>query len=380
MINRAALTAEDRALIWKRWQDGSSMRDICREIDRSPTTMFGFLARFGGIAPPVRTRSEGHLTLEEREEISRCLSAGESLRCIAHKLSRSPSTISREVKRNGTRGSYRATSADAAAWSRSERPKACRLASCGRLRRSVISKLKLDWSPEQIAGWLRRTYPDNESMQVSHETIYKSLFIQTRGILKRELQKHLRSGRKFRQSRSGNRGRNRGQIIDGVSIRERPAEVEDRALPGHWEGDLISGSNNSHIATVVERATRFTVLVKVSGKDTKSVVTALTAQMKKLPKIVQQTLTWDRGMELADHKGFSLATDIDVYFCDPRSPWQRGTNENTNGLLRQYFPKGTDLSGYTQADLNRIAGRLNDRPRKTLDFHSPVERFNEVLH
>tara|TARA_B110000263_G_scaffold140408_1_gene121773 strand:+ start:104 stop:820 length:717 start_codon:yes stop_codon:yes gene_type:complete len=237
----------------------------------------------------------------------------------------------------------------------------------------------LDWSPEQIAGWLQLTYPENDSMQVSHETIYKSLFIQSRGILKKELQKHLRRGRKFRQSRAGNRGGNRGQIIDGISIRERPAEVEDRALPGHWEGDLISGSNNSHIATVVERTTRFTVLVKVEGKDTKSVTTALTSQMRKLPDIIRQTLTWDRGMELADHKAFSLATDIDVYFCDPRSPWQRGTNENTNGLLRQYFPKGSDLSGYTQVDLNKVARRLNTRPRKTLGFHTPAQEFNVVL-
>jgi|TARA_B110000196_G_C21085918_1_gene635005 IS30 family transposase len=379
MTKRPHMTTPDKALIWKRWHDGSSLSDIAREIGKSPPSVFGFLRQFGGIEPALRVRSERHLTLAEREEISRGLVAGDSIRGIARALSRSPSTISREINRNGTVRSYRATSAEAAAWRGGTRPKRCRLAALGRLRQRVITKLKLDWSPEQIAGWLQLTYPENDSMQVSHETIYKSLFIQSRGILKKELQKHLRRGRKFRQSRAGNRGGNRGQIIDGISIRERPAEVEDRALPGHWEGDLISGSNNSHIATVVERTTRFTVLVKVEGKDTKSVTTALTSQMRKLPDIIRQTLTWDRGMELADHKAFSLATDIDVYFCDPRSPWQRGTNENTNGLLRQYFPKGSDLSGYTQVDLNKVARRLNTRPRKTLGFHTPAQEFNVVL-
>jgi IS30 family transposase len=355
------------------------MSDIAREIGKSPPSVFGFLRQFGGIERARPVRSQRHLTLEEREEISRGLVAGDSIRGIARALSRSPSTISREIRRNGTLRSYRATSADAATWRRSKRPKRCRLATLGRLRQRVITKLQLDWSPEQIAGWLKLAYPGNDSMQVSHETIYKSLFIQSRGVLKKELQKHLRRGRKFRQSRAGNRGGNRGQIIDGVSIRERPATVEDRALPGHWEGDLISGSNNSHIATVVERKTRFTVLVKVDGKDTESVTSALTAQMRKLPDIVRETLTWDRGMELAEHKAFSLATNIDVYFCDPRSPWQRGTNENTNGLLRQYFPKGSELSGYSQAYLNKIAKRLNTRPRKTLGFHTPAQELTAVL-
>jgi len=244
----------------------------------------------------------------------------------------------------------------------------------------VTSKLSQDWSPEQVAGWLKRSYPDDSNMRVSHETIYKSLYIQARGVLKKELQYHLRTKRKFRQSKHSNlKGNVRGQIIDGVSISQRPAEAEDRAIPGHWEGDLISGTNNSHIATLVERHTRFTLLVKVSGKDSQSVVTALSRQMIKLPKIMQQSLTWDRGMELAKHRDFTVATDIDVYFCDPRSPWQRGTNENTNGLLRQYFPKGTSLAGFSQADLNRVAKKLNNRPRKTLGFQTPALKLDELL-
>jgi len=270
--------------------------------------------------------------------------------------------------------------AEQAAWRRAERPKQCFLAVNVKLQRLVTSKLSQDWSPEQVAGWLKRSYPDDSNMRVSHETIYKSLYIQARGVLKKELQYHLRTKRKFRQSKHSNlKGNVRGQIIDGVSISQRPAEAEDRAIPGHWEGDLISGTNNSHIATLVERHTRFTLLVKVSGKDSQSVVTALSRQMIKLPEIMQQSLTWDRGMELAKHRDFTVATDIDVYFCDPRSPWQRGTNENTNGLLRQYFPKGTSLAGFSQADLNRVAKKLNNRPRKTLGFQTPALKLDELL-
>lgn len=244
----------------------------------------------------------------------------------------------------------------------------------------MSTKLAQDWSPEQIAGWLKRTYPEDESLHVSHETIYKSLFVQSRGVLKKELQKHLRTKRPFRQSRQhNNRGARRGQIIDGISISERPPVIEDRAIPGHWEGDLIAGSSNTHIATLVERQSRFTMLVKVEGKDTKTVVAALTKQVKKLPVELRQSLTWDRGMELANHKAFTMATDTQVYFCDPRSPWQRGTNENTNRLLRQYFPKKTDLSVYSQADLNKVAKKLNQRPRKTLDFQTPADKLDEVL-
>jgi len=302
------------------------------------------------------------------------------MRAIALSIGRAASTVSREIARNGGVEKYRATVADEAAWERARRPKRCRLAIASRLRRVVSTKLRLKWSPEQISGWLKQEYPHDEDMHISHETIYRTLFIQARGALKRELQTHLRTRRKMRRSQKATtRGQPRGQIIDAVSIRERPAEIEDRAVPGHWEGDMISGSNNTHIATLVERQSRFTMLVKLGGKDTETVVTALIKQVRHLPSELRKSLTWDRGMEMARHKEFSVATDFDVYFCDPQSPWQRGTNENTNRLLRQYFPKKTDLSPYSQADLNRVALQLNQRPRKTLDFASPAERFNECV-
>ena len=342
--------------------------------------MFGILRLHGGFTPAARSRAARCLTLADREEISRGLSANRSMRDIARQLSRSPSTISREVNRNGGVRRYRANIAEEKAWERARRPKLCWLAQHGALRQVVANKLAQDWSPEQIAGWLKRTYPEDESFHVSHETIYKSLFVQSRGVLKKELQKHLRTKRPFRQSRQyNNRGARRGQIIDGVSICERPPEIEDRAVPGHWEGDLIAGSSNTHIATLVERQSRFTMLVKVEGKDTKTVVAALARQVKRLPAQLRQSLTWDRGMELANHRTFTMATDTRVYFCDPRSPWQRGTNENTNRLLRQYFPKKTDLSVYSQAELNKVARKLNQRPRKTLDFMSPADKLNQVL-
>jgi IS30 family transposase len=244
----------------------------------------------------------------------------------------------------------------------------------------VAKKLTLDWSPEQISGWLKRRHSGSEEMQISHETIYRSLFVQARGVLKRELVGHLRTRRMMRRSKQAStRGQPRGQIVDAVSIRERPPEVEDRAVPGHWEGDLLAGSNNTHIATLVERQSRFTLLVKVEGKDTETVVQALTKQVRRLPAELRKSLTWDRGMEMAAHKKFAIATDVQVYFCDPQSPWQRGTNENTNRLLRQYFPKGTDLSACEQTDLNRVAVRLNRRPRKTLGFRSPADVLNESV-
>jgi IS30 family transposase len=246
------------------------------------------------------------------------------------------------------------------------------------LQKIVAKKLSLNWSPEQIAGWLKRRYSRDEGMQISHETIYRSLFVQARGVLKKELVGHLRTRRMMRRSKlASTRGQPRGQIVDAVSIRERPAEIEDRAVPGHWEGDLIAGSNNTHIATLVERQSRFTMLVKVESKDTKTVVRSLIKQVRRLPAELRRSLTWDRGMEMARHREFSIATDVEVYFCDPQSPWQRGTNENTNRLLRQYFPKSTDLSASSQAELNRIALQLNQRPRKTLDFRSPAEVLNE---
>src|SRR5580698_7971321 len=377
---RRGLSPGARGELWKRWKQGQSLSEIGRALDKAPTSIHGFLSTSGGIAPVARSRSDRVLTAHEREEISRRLCAGSSMRSIAVRLGKAPSTVSREIARNGGRDRYRAAAADSRAWMEARRPKACKLSQQHRLRGVVAEKLRLDWSPEQIAGWLRGTFPDDAAMHVSHETIYRSLFVQARGVLKRELLRHLRSRRVMRRARNATTaGQSRGQIIDAVSIRERPAEVEDRAIPGHWEGDLITGSNNSHIATLVERSTRFTKLVKVDGKDTTSVVTALSKQIRTLPIELRRTLNWDRGTEMAQHKKFSIATDVKVYFCDPKSPWQRGTNENTNRLLRQYFPNETDLSGYTQRDLNDVARRLNQRPRKTLGFLSPEEKLQSLL-
>jgi len=320
------------------------------------------------------------LTLAEREEISRGLMAGVSVRSIASSLDRAVSTVSREIERNGGREAYRAGTADAAAWDRARRPKRCKLAAHPALARLVAQKLQLEWSPYQIAGWLKRSYPDDESRQVSHETIYRTLFIQARGALKKELLQHLRRSRGMRRSRHHTqKTADHGRITDTVSIHERPAEAEDRAVPGHWEGDLFFGSHNSQIATLVERQTRYVILAKVASKDTETVVNALIKQAHKLPRELYRSLTWDRGKEMADHKRFSLATDIQVYFCDPQQPWQRGSNENTNGLLRQYFPKGMDLSDVHQNTLNAIARRLNERPRETLNFETPAERFGQCV-
>jgi IS30 family transposase len=347
-------------------------------LNKHAASIYGIVAQSGGIVPATRSRSRLALTLQEREEISRGLAADWSIRHIALELGRSPSTVSREIERHGGRDKYRAGNADKCAWNLAKRPKQCLLARNEKLQRTVAAKLQLNWSPEQITGWLKLTYPGNEDMQVSHETIYRSLFIQARGVLKKELIGHLRSRRPTRRSKKAT-SQPRGQIIDAVSIRERPAQIEDRAVPGHWEGDLITGSENSHIATLVERQSRFTMLVKVNGKDTTSVVSALSKQVGKLPAELRKSLTWDRGMELANHKEFTLATSVAVYFCDPQSPWQRGTNENTNRLLRQYFPKGTALSGYSQRDLNKIALQLNQRPRKTLGFRTPADKFDDLL-
>jgi IS30 family transposase len=377
---RRGLTGTERGELWRRWKQGQSLSDIGRALNKAPASVHGFLSTSGGIAPVARRRSDRVLTAEEREEISRQLCAGSSMRSIATCLGKAPSTISREITRNGGRKRYRAADADSRAWTEARRPKTCKLGGHRRLRRTVAEKLRLDWSPEQIAGWLRVAFPNDVAMHVSHETIYRSLFVQARGVLKRELLRHLRTRRVMRRGRTASTaGQSRGQIVDAVSIRERPAEVEDRAIPGHWEGDLITGSKNSHIATLVERTTRFTKLVKVEGKDTASVVAALSRQIRTLPRDLRRTLTWDRGTEMAQHKRFSIATNVKVYFCDPKSPWQRGTNENTNGLLRQYFPNETDLSGYIQRDLDEIARRLNQRPRKTLGFISPEEKLQRML-
>jgi IS30 family transposase len=373
---RYGLSAEQKAGVWRRWKAGESLHEIGRACGKDHGSIQFLLSQHGGIVPAVRRRSLLTLTLVEREDISRGIASGLSIREIARGLQRAASTVSREVARHGGRTLYRASDADHQAWKSAQRPKACLLANHRKLRMIVASKLILDWSPEQISGWLKIRYPSNESMRVSHETIYRTLFIQARGVLKKELIQHLRSKRCIRRSvhaRAG--GKSHGQIVDAISIRERPAEIEDRAIPGHWEGDLLAGTSNSHIATLVERHSRFTILVKVPSKDTATVVDALTRQVRKLPASLRRSLTWDRGLEMAKHKSFTVATNVNVYFCDPQSPWQRGTNENTNGLLRQYFPRKTDLSGYSQADLDKVALRLNQRPRKTLGFETPASKL-----
>jgi IS30 family transposase len=366
--------------LWHRWKNGESLSEIGRALGKHAGSVFGVLKTNGGIYPAPCRRSRLALTMGQREEISRGLAAGRSMRHIAATIGRSPSTVSREIARHGGRNGYRAAAADTVAWERARRPKRCRLAHNRQLQRIVAEKLRLDWSPEQISGWLPRTFPYDETLRVSHETIYRSLFIQARGVLRRELLKHLRSRRVMRHAKQATtKGQPRGRIIDGVSIRDRPGSVEDRAIPGHWEGDLIAGSKNTHIATLVERHSRFTLLVKVDGKDSETVVSALSKQVKQLPSELRRSLTWDRGMELAQHKRITVATNLRVYFCDPQSPWQRGTNENTNRLLRQYFPKGTDLSIHSQADLNVVALRLNQRPRKTLGFYTPADKLHSSV-
>jgi len=326
---RPGLTAEQKQQLWSRWKAGESLSEIGRALGKQPGSIHGVVACNGGYVPAARCRSARVLSLTEREEISRGLAEGLSLRAIARRLGRAPSTISREIARHGGRTHYRATRADDRAWDRGRRPKPCKLAAHPRLRQLVARKLAEDWSPQQISGWLARTYPDEHALRVSTETIYRSLFVQARGVLRKELTAHLRSRRTMRRSkRSSTKGQGRGGITDAVSIRERPPEVEDRAVPGHWEGDLLAGSANTHIATLVERHSRYLMLVKVAG-----------------------------------------------YFCDPQSPWQRGTNENTNGLLRQYFPKKTDLSLYSQKELDVVAMKINTRPRKTLAYETPADRF-----
>jgi len=377
---RIRYTEGQRALMWERWRKGDTIHQIAKLFDRHHPSIARILGESGGIRPRKRHRCDSALTLTEREEISRGVVEGRSIRSIAALLKRAPSTVSREIRRNGGREGYRASRADQAAWDRALRPKLCKLARNRALAQLVASKLKLEWSPEQIAGWLKHTYPGDEAHQVSHETIYRSLFIQARGALKKELLEHLRRTRGMRRSRHHTQKTPiHGQITDAVSISERPAAAEDRAVPGHWEGDLLFGSSNSQIATLVERHTRYVMLAKVASKDTETVIDALIKHAHKLPTELYRSLTWDRGKEMADHKRFTLATDIKVYFCDPQSPWQRGSNENTNGLLRQYFPKGVDLSTFSQAELNAVARRLNERPRKTLNFETPAERFNQSV-
>jgi IS30 family transposase len=347
---------------------------ISQALQRRLDTIYGVVARHGGIPPRERRRAAQALTLAEREELSCGIVAGTSMRAMARALGRAPSTISREIRRHGGAIHYRAATADTTAWRRGTRPKRCRLAANARLRRAVAAHLRADWSPQQIAQWLVRTYPDDPAMHVSHETIYRTLYVQARGALKKELIAHLRRRRAVRQSRAKDTSlQGRGQIVDAVSIAERPASVEDRALPGHWEGDLVAGTKWSSIATLVERRSRYVILVRLTARDAPTVVKALIRRVQQLPTGLMHSLTWDRGPEMAQHKQFTIATDAQVYFCDPRSPWQRGSNENTNGLLRQYLPKGKDLSGVSQRQLDGIARRLNTRPRQTLNWQTPAD-------
>jgi IS30 family transposase len=377
---RRFYTAAESAEIWDRWRRGEGLRSIGRVFGKRSSSIFAHLMPSGGIQPPPRRRSHLALTLAEREEISRGLVHGRSLRQIACGMGRAPSTISREVARNGGPGPYRAEASDRQAWHRALRPKPCKLVTHPQLQRLVEDRLLHNWSPQQIAGWLKKTHPEDEAFWVSHETIYRTLYVQTRGALKKELTEHLRTHRPIRRSRhSTAKADMRGRIPDTVSISERPPGAEDRAVPGHWEGDLLCGSKNSYIVTLVERHSRYVMLGKIPSRDTRTVVNALINLAKKLPDHLYQSLTWDRGVELTDHKRFTMATDIQVYFCDPHSPWQRGSNENTNRLLRQYFPRGTDLSVHSQARLNYVARELNERPRETLGFETPKEKFKACV-
>lgn len=379
-LGRPGMSDERKNELWQRWHAGESISQISRAMGKPPGSVYTILRLDGGVYRPPRRRRDGHLTLEEREEISRGVAHGESMRAIARRLGRAPSTISREVNRNKGRFRYRAIDAHDRAWYRARRPKPCALELNPVLAEFVADRLAEDWSPEQISGFLAVMHPPGSEMRVSHETIYKTVFIQSRGTLSRELSKHLRTRRPIRKHKNHTvKGQLRSQIRDAVSIHERPPEVEDRAVPGHWEGDLLLGRGITQLATVVERASRFTVLVQLDGRDMVTVADALAAKMNQLPAELRRSLTWDRGMELASHHDVTEWTGLKVYFADPRSPWQRGTNENTNGLLRQYFPKGTSMAKLTQADLDNVAARLNSRPRKTLGYRTPATVLDDML-
>ena len=380
---RRRLTRAEREQLWRQWRAGASLAAISAALVVSPSAVYGEVTTRGGIAPPPRRRAAHTLCLVERRLLAQWTREGVGVRAMARRLGRAPSTVSREILRHGARTatsrSYDAAVADARAWARARRPKACVLAQRPALRAVVAAQLQADWSPAQLSAWLRVRYPDEPTMQVSAETIYRSLYVQARGVLKQELTAHLRRGRSTRRSQGRAPTARAGAIVDGVSIAARPPEVADRAVPGHWEGDLLAGTQHSHLATLVERASRFVVLVRVPGKDSPRVVDALIAAVHQLPAGLMASLTWDRGSELAQHQRFTVATDVAVYFCDPRSPWQRGSNENTNGLLRQYFPKGVDVSGVTQAELDAVALKLNTRPRQTLGWATPAAALSRLL-
>ena len=376
------LTPEAIDELWVRLRSGKAAKPAARELGLGTSTVRAYLLRCGGIRPEPRRRASGRLTFAEREEISRGLAAGCSLRRIAAGLGRAPSTISREVAANGGARRYRAARADRQAWSRAGRPKPCKLATRPVLRDMVEEKLQRRWSPQQIAGWLKLAFPTSPEMQVSHETIYRTLFVQSRGALRRELTRYLRSGRVIRRPKGVRMPDGRSGRPNILHISERPAEADDRAVPGHWEGDLVFGKNMSPVATLAGRSTRFVMLVALpSGNHQADVVAdALTAAISTLPEQLAKTLTWDQGHEMADHQRFTIQTGVQVYFCDPKSPWQRGSNENTNGLLRQYLPRRLDFRTLTQADLDAIARELNERPRQTLGFKTPSQALAEVLH
>jgi len=379
-VRWSRMSWSERNELWARWRRGESLREIALGLRRASSVIYTVVASEGGITPRPRRRSRLALTAAEREEISRQLACGQSLRAMSRMLGRAPSTLSREVARNGGRRAYRAAVADGHAWHRTRRPQRCRLATHPGLRRIVARKLAQQWSPQQISGWLRCTFPSDADLHVSPETIYRSLFVQSRGVLKRYLLKQLRRQHPFRHARGGGRLHPRqGQILGAVSIRQRPADVHDRAVPGHWEGDLLEGARGTYIATLVERQSRYVMLVRLPSKDTGTVTRALARRIRRLPHGLMKSLTWDRGGELAAHRAFTIATQVNVYFCDPRSPWQRGSNENTNGLLRQYLPTATDLSGHSQAQLDAIALRLNTRPRMTLGYQTPAAKLAEIV-
>ena len=374
------LTEQDKAEIWDLVATGAPLARVAREVHRGTAVVYGLVSSTGGVRPPKRVRAAVHLTVEEREDIAAGLAAVLSVRRIAAGLGRAPSTISRELRRNGGHRRYRPSGADRAAWQRARRPKVWKLEANSALRELVQARLELQWSPQQIAGWLKVEFPHDPELRVSHETIYLSLFVQSKGLLRKELTRELRTGRAIRRAaRSSVRGNGKGQNIGMVHISERPAEAEDRAVPGHWEGDMFSGSNNSHIATLVERSSRFVMLVKLPNKTADVVATALASSVQEPPEQLRRSLTWDRGHEMAQHQRFTVDTGVQVYFCDPKSPWQRGTNENTNGLLRQYFPARTSLHEVTQQQLDEVAMRLNTRPRKTLGFMTPSAKLSELL-
>jgi IS30 family transposase len=374
------LSAAEQDEVWRRWRQGESLRLIARRLGKRGPSVRAFVLQTGGVQQHPPRRSGRCLAMAEREEISRGVAAGQSCRQIAARLGRAPSSVSRELTRNGGRHHYRAQAADAAAFGRAQRPKAAKLAVQPRLRAVVEAKLALRWSPEQIAGWLPLAYPQDPVMRVSHETIYLSLFVQSRGALRRELQRCLRTGRAMRYPRAKRLPQGRGQLRDTIHISQRPPEAADRAVPGHWEGDLVFGTRPSAVGTLVERHSRYVLLFPLpDGFTAERMRPALTTAVLRLPEQLRRSLTWDQGREMAEHLQFTIDSGVQVYFCDPRSPWQRGTNENTNGLLRQYLPKGADLRQLDQAALDGIAAELNGRPRQTLGFQTPSQVLAEAL-